>query len=318
MLSWRDDEDVFSKKSPLTKAGSLTRPAATTTAPRAASLRKTDEPTSSRKSMDVGSPGSLGKSNSLLRGPGNAAEGSIGSEGWWHHMDHSQMNEPAEVEHNKSAAQSAGFTPQYGVTGQSRSLWAEEPAPPAQQPASQPAAQAFATTPAAAPASTPAAAPAPAPASVPDAPVPSGDTATTVAEPAPSVTATVAGAVSSGGGSGATVQPGTAGWWTHMDNSILNQLAEAAPPPPGAVRVGERVMGGGFTPQFNVAGGNAYGSIFDRQPPLPQPQTAADVEAAERQVDAWAPFNEGQGCAQALAAVAEDDWTGFSSAPKVA
>lgn len=47
-----------------------------------------------------------------------------------------------------------------------------------------------------------------------------------------------------------------------MDNGILNQPPESAAPAPGAVVKGERVMGGGFVPQFGVAGGNAYKSIF--------------------------------------------------------
>jgi hypothetical protein len=51
--------------------------------------------------------------------------------------------------------------------------------------------------------------------------------------------------------------PGSADWkwWQKTDVAGLNE--------PEA----ERIKGGGFTPQFGVAGGNAYRSIFDAPKP---------------------------------------------------
>ncbi len=99
-----------------------------------------------------------------------------------------------------------------------------------------------------------------------------------------------------------------------MDQAVLNQAPEA-PLEAGAVKKGERVMGGGFVPQFGVAGGSHYKSIFEQQ------DGAKAAEAVAEQVAAWAPM--AGACAPAAAAAgAEDDWSGFSAAaappPKVA
>ncbi|GFR40116.1 hypothetical protein Agub_g670 [Astrephomene gubernaculifera] len=229
------------------RAGSLRRSAE---APCASACKKATDPTSSP-------PGSLPEASSLLRGTGHAAEGTLGAEGWWRHMDHSQMNEqPLQT---PKPAETKGFVPQFGITGQNRSLWADEaPATPAAPPAE--------------------ATPAPADPAQPG-------SAVTLPATAPE-TAIPAAAVSDVHVQDTTIQnAGTTGWWAHMDNSILNKPAEAAPLAPGEVRKGERVMGGGFTPQFGVAGGNHYGSIFD------QPQDAK-------------PAGD------------DSDWSSFTSAPR--
>lgn len=95
-----------------------------------------------------------------------------------------------------------------------------------------------------------------------------------------------------------------------MDQAVLNQAPEA-PLEAGAVKKGERVMGGGFVPQFGVAGGSHYKSIFEEQ------DGAKAAEAVAEQVAAWAPM--AGACAPAAAAAAgaaaEDDWSGFAAAP---
>ncbi|GLC47383.1 hypothetical protein PLESTB_001360500 [Pleodorina starrii] len=295
MLSWKDDDDAFAKRSPLSKAGSLARPGSSFEAQRTTTSRKSVEVPVALFTNRSGEPttlsptNSLQKTNSQLRGPGYAAEGTIGSEGWWHHMDHSQMNE-APVDGATATGQAkAGFCLPYNLTGQKQTLWADE---------------------------TPAAA-APSPASpVPAAPAPAVAAAAeaTPAAPAPAAAAPVApapAAATGGDGSAVTQQnAATTGWWVHMDNSILNQPAETGPLAPGAVRKGERVMGGGFTPQFSVAGGNRYGSIFPEE--TQQQQQPGDAQVLEQKVASWTPFCGPQGGS----ATGDDDWSNFASAPK--
>ncbi|EFJ49397.1 hypothetical protein VOLCADRAFT_89787 [Volvox carteri f. nagariensis] len=268
----------------------------------------------SRKSVEVTlSPtGSLNKANSLLRGPGNAADGTIGSEGWWHHMDHSQMNmSPTDDSTSKSQTKATGGSAlPYSSVTRKQSLWADE----------EPAAAAAPPLPAAASALKPeeptfklAEAPAPTPAAPGASSVPAGSSNTTD---------NVGGPLQSGAGSG---------WWTRMDNSPLNQPPETKPLTDGAaVRKGERVMGGGFTPQFHIAGsGGRYGSIFAEE----SVQPAADQQSGDpsrplaQQVADWGPFCGQQPSSTAAAGSAfgggggaegeeEDCWTSFASAPK--
>ncbi|GIL87519.1 hypothetical protein Vretimale_1579 [Volvox reticuliferus] len=307
MLSWNDDGDAFTKRSPITKSTSLTRPGNSFEAQRTASSRKSvDVPAQpvSRKSTEANSSptDSLTKANSLLRGPGNAAKGTIGSEGWWHHMDNSQMNEPP-TEAVKTAGQvkPTAFVPQYSITGERKSLWADE---------------------------VPAAAASPPESAAPflgEYSIKASETLKNASEAVPATAAAAQAPVSVvNGDGGATIQnAGTTGWWAHMDNSILNKPAETAPLEAGAVRKGERVMGGGFAPQFNVAGGNRYGSIFadesvQRQQQQQQHQAAeqGDTKALLQEVAEWGPFCGQQGGSADVGAIAEDEWSNFATAPK--
>ncbi|PNH10649.1 hypothetical protein TSOC_002600 [Tetrabaena socialis] len=301
MMSWKDEEALLSQKPAMTKAGSMARP--TGGSSRGASFEAVRATGSMGRNASLDLPtspaGSLPKAGSMLRGPGNAAEGSLGSEGWWKHMDHSQMNEPPEHDAKKgeAAVKPAGFTPQFGVTGQKQSLWADEE--PAQAPA-------VPASPAAAPASAASAA-APAVLEAPASPAAAPPAA--VSSPAPSPLGL---APAHAAGDATIKDAGTTGWWAHMDNGLLNQPAESAEAaPPGAVRKGERVMGGGFTPQFGVAAGNRYGSIFNTAP-------AEESRPVEEQVSQWAPFTPATACAASTPGAGDDDWTNFAAAPPAA
>ncbi|PNW75765.1 hypothetical protein CHLRE_12g561500v5 [Chlamydomonas reinhardtii] len=311
MLSWKDEEEL-SRNRP----GSMTKPARSSID----AIRQGSMP---RGSLDrgaglspvgsIGSPGGLKQSQSLLRGPGHAAEGTIGSEGWWHHASEAAMNEAPKDEKGEKVA---GFVPMYNnIPGLvKKSIWDEEPAASAPAAAGPPA---FASSNVsgsafAAPAAGPIAA-----AAVPAATEPAAPAAAAAAE-APAAAETAAEARSEGG---AAPPPGAKGdgWWTRMDNGILNQPPESAAPAPGAVVKGERVMGGGFVPQFGVAGGNAYKSIFAAD----ESKVAEAAKPVEKAVADWAPFTGAEQQAAAPAAtcataVADDDWSGFASAPKVA
>ncbi|KAG2448116.1 hypothetical protein HYH02_006701 [Chlamydomonas schloesseri] len=323
MLSWKDEEEL-SRNRP----GSLTKPARS-------SIDNIRQGSMPRSSLDkglspvgsVGSPGALKQSHSLLRGPGHAAEGTIGSEGWWHHADEAAMNEAPKEDKDKKTA---GFVPMYSnIPGLvKKSIWDQEPA------ASEPAAaetasftgSAFAApaTGSIAAAAAPAVAPAAtaAPAAAPAAAATATTAATDAAAPAAAEPARAEAAVRSEGGSAPPAGAKGDGWWTRMDNGILNQPPESAAPASGAVVKGERVMGGGFVPQFGVAGGNAYKSIFAEE----EAKSAAEAsKPVEKAVADWAPFAGAEqvapaaSCAVANATtVAEDDWSGFASAPKVA
>ncbi|KAG2483232.1 hypothetical protein HYH03_017889 [Edaphochlamys debaryana] len=288
MLSWKDEEALLSGKkgSPTQRTGSLTRPGLTMPD------RAGSSGGSMRRSMDPASPaGSLPKATSLLRGPAQAAEGTIGSEGWWHHMDHAATNEPP-LDDTK-ATKAVAFVPQTAITGQRQNLWADEekaadvPAPPAAGSIAAAAAPAAAAAEASAPVAVPAA--------------------------VLSVAAEAAAAGSPGVGSPSGLKgPDDKGWWARMDAGILNQQAEKAADEAGAVRKGERVMGGGFTPQFGVAGGCRYGSIFDGG----EAKAAEEAKPVEEAVKQWAPFTEGAPAATCAAGAAvEEDWSGFASAP---
>ncbi|GLI70028.1 hypothetical protein VaNZ11_014764 [Volvox africanus] len=303
MLSWKDEDDSFTKRYQITKAYSLTRPSNSFEAQRTASSRKSVEvpaPPMSRKSSEENSSptGSLTKANSLLRGSGNAAKGTIGSEGWWHHMDNSQMNEPpTEIKKSAGQVKTTAFVPQYSITGERKSLWADE---------------------------VPAAAASPPCSACPLLGERSPKASETFANASEAVSAATAAAqapVSAvNSEAGATIQnAGTTGWWAHMDNSILNKPADTAHLEAGAVLKGERVMGGGFTPQFNVAGGSRYTSIFADESVQRQQQQAAeqgDTKALQQQVAEWGPFGGQQGGPTNIGAIAEEEWSGFATAPK--
>ncbi|GIL44040.1 hypothetical protein Vafri_1609 [Volvox africanus] len=212
-------------------------------------------------------------------------------------MDNSQMNEPP-TEAAKTAGQvkATAFVPQYSITGERKSLWTDEvPAAAASPPGSA--------------------------ASLLEERSPKASEAfANVSEAVLAATAAARAPVSAvNSEAGATIQNvGTTGWWAHMDNSILNKPADTAHLEAGAVLKGERVMGGGFSPQFNVAGGNRYASIFGDESVQRQQQQAeqGDTKALQQQVAEWGPFCGQQGVPADVGAIAEEEWSGFATAPK--
>ncbi|KAG2430406.1 hypothetical protein HXX76_009931 [Chlamydomonas incerta] len=318
MLSWKEEEELARNR-----PGSMTKPARSSIdAIRQGSMPRSSLDKGSALSPvgSVGSPGGLKQAHSLLRGPGQAAAGTIGSEGWWHHASEAAMNEPPKDD--KGEKKTAGFVPMYSnIPGLAKkSIWDEEPA------ASEPAAAApppvSTSTVSGSAFAAPAAGSIAAAAAPPAAPA-AELAAPAAAEAAPAAPA-AAEAASEAHSEGGAAPPAGAkgdGWWTRMDNGVLNQPPESAAPAAGAIVKGERVMGGGFVPQFGVAGGNAYKSIFAEEGTQSAAEAAKPVEKA---VADWAPFagaveqQAGAPAATCATAVADDDWSGFTSAPKVA
>lgn len=283
MLSWSDDSD----KKPASRSGSLRpsvdygRCSSTRASIDAVRSPVGSAPKPASLATSMGS-GSLPKASSLAR-PGleevnNAASGKIGASGWWHNMDNGYLNEQPEAEgpaKKGEAKPSSAFTSQFGVAGGNlgKSLFADEAPTPAP---AQPSAPAAAASAPAAPISIP----------QPDAAAPPAASQAAVSSPAQS-------AKPPAGNASVEDQIKKAGWWTQMDNSILNAPPEG-PVVAGAgqVKKGERVFGGGFTPQL---AGNLGKSLFaDEEPAVASVaqglQDCSLAQATKAADEEWEPF----------------------------
>lgn len=275
MLSWSDDND----KKPASRSGSLRpsvdygRSGSTRVSMDAVRSPVGSAPKPASLATSIGS-GSLPKASSLAR-PGleevnNAASGKIGASGWWHNMDNGYLNERPEAEDpakKGEAKPSSAFTSQFGVAGGNlgKSLFADEAAP------AQPSAPA-------APISIP----------QPGAAAPAAPAASQAALSSPAQSAKPPA-----GNASVEDQIKKAGWWTQMDNSILNAPPEG-PVVAGAgqVKKGERVFGGGFTPQL---AGNLGKSLFaDEEPAVASVaqglQDCSLAQATKAADEEWEPF----------------------------
>lgn len=299
MLSWETEGKS-------NRSGSLRSTVGLSDSARTGSLRKSvDYPASSRSSMDhhASPTGSLPKSHgSMLRSSAGGAPhtphipevdqhdtGKIGADGWWHNMDHGHLNERPEADDKpKDGAKTTAFAPQFGVTGMANHYGSifkdEEPAAPAASVAAQPASPAAAAVPQV---SSPVAVPLPAAIAARSEPV----AAASPSKPSAMNDGSVQDAVKK------------AGWWTQMDNSILN-----APPEEDGPNAAKK--GSSFAPQFALPGmGNRYKSIFDEDQPAAPPT---------EEMNSWAPFDAGKAasgaCAPQQQQAADDDWEPFKSA----